>query len=730
MAGHKGPLRVAIEDFLGTFNLRDLLRKWVGEGAEDAEGALVEALSDFWDEIDRTPGMPDWLRRSMPEKFLANKQAGAAVAASAAMGLGMTAASGLMAPLSKLLNYQIDNWVHSARADPATAIATAWRQHYSINRVFEHTRDLGWTDEFVRDIQETLRPRADEMSLITLWLRDQLDEYDLDMELGNRGYEKEGIAQLKKLARLLPGPGDLISMAVREAFDPAIIDKYGYAENFPPEFAEWMQKQGDKDNWAMKYWVAHWRMPGLDQALTSLYRLDDFGMTELDEYLRVADIAPAWRDYIKRTAYRTLTRVDIRRMYGAGVLGVEDVKRKYLDFGYDDEDAEAMTAFTVKFEGASEREASRADILSGLTLGMLSGTEALEWLQEIGYPEELAVYYVTREITKIERKKADKQATYLHNLYIHGELTPSEASSRLAAAGFSAGEIEAKLTEWDIDRQAKAKRPPQGTLDKFFKSDVITEAQYTDGLSKLGYQADYVDWYLAEILQAKAETARREEEKARDEQERIRTRKVKSDYQVAKARLDVDIAEITTAISETQLALRERQLRYSNELRLAREALSEIELRSQAEIDIAASEAEIKQRQSVIAYLREQVEGIQTEVAEIKLRATPAVGELSTEEAKRLVAEKTLAIEHIQDEIATAETDIALLRQDIHERQTKLETDLGIVARLRTTEEIETSWRVDQVEMTRRLTELRTNLAALREQKASLTVEYRVGLVA
>ena len=52
----------------------------------------------------------------------------------------------------------------------------------------------------------------------------------------------------------------------------------------------------------------------------------------------------------------------------------------------------------------------------------------------------------------------------------------------------------------------------------------------------------------------------------------------------------------------------------------------------------------------------------------------------------------------------------------------------GHVERVRSIEEIENGWQADLLEMTLRLSGLRANLSELREQKAQLAVEYRVGL--
>jgi len=99
------------------------------------------------------------------------------------------------------------------------------------------------------------------------------------------------------------------------------------------------------------------------------------------------------------------------------------------------------------------------------------------------------------------------------------------------------------------------------------------------------------------------------------------------------------------------------------------------------------------------------------------------------EAADRMIRERQVVIEQAQDDISSAEVTIAELRSDIGARREKLRQDIGIVERIRSIEDIEASYRTNLATMTTRLSTLRFNLAELREQKAELTVEYRIGLI-
>jgi len=715
-----------------TVTLMETISGWIGWAFELFMHALRPGMLAvfgpflrFYRDLDGTPiEVRALINRALTEE---------GEAASAILGaLGLTAGGAVIGSITASLlapiTYAVNRLIKPARPDPAAAWAMKWREALTPGTYPDNLRDLGWSREYAQAWGWVLQPRPDIATLLMLWRRGNVTLDFLHTELTRRGYSDVDITRLQQATEIIPGPAALVSMAVREAWRDDIAARWGYDADFPPEFAEWMRKQGDVDDWARKYWRAHWTLPGLTTVLEILHREDDFTLDDLDTFLRVSDIPSAWRDYIKRIAYVPLTRVDTRRMYGLGVLSRDEVKRNYLDLGYNDLNAERMTEFTIRYETDEDREATKTDILSFYAVGALTATEAETWLQEIGYPSNLAQYLVARETMKAERKYVDEQVKYIKNMYIHQEIGVARAKTQLGALGLAAGEINQLFDTWDIAREAKVERPSRATLDKLLKRDVILESDYTSGLDAIGYQQKYVVWYLSSVLLEKTEEARKEEEKARDEQEAIRHRKIKSDYQVSKASLDVDIAELQTAIAETQLALQARKSRYEEELRIAEEALTIAQLEEAAAADLATLSEQIDSLHEAILFLEEQVEAFQTEVAEIKLDQVLEVPVYTPEAAARVIRERQVAIERAQDDIASTEVAIAELRSAIGARREKLRRDLAIVARIRSIENIENDYRIDRVDMVERLSVLRFNVADLREQKSILAVEYREGI--
>ena len=417
----------------------DRIRNGIDKLLEEPRIAIHAAVDPIINEILAAPDLPEKYKAPLRTLTSTEPISLALVVLGIAFSVISATVMGIYAPIQRVISQWVDAGVESARADPSSAWSMTWRTPEHAAELMKHMKQGGWNETILQAWMEAVRPRVDPDTLFRHMHRTGASSAEVIAELTKRGYTADDIAKMEALAQIIPGPSDLVSMAVREAWRDDIAAKWGYDADFPAPFAEWMRKQGDVDNWAQKYWRAHWTLPGLTTVLDILYRVPEFDISDLDTYLRISDIPATWRDYVSRTAYRPLTRVDVRRMYGMGVLDRAAVKRSYLDLGYDDANAENMTEFTVRFETEGDREATKSDILSFYKVGALTAVEATDWLKAIGYPADLASYLVSREDMKAEQARQDQQKKHIRNLYIHGEITVTDASSRLAAIGVPAG---------------------------------------------------------------------------------------------------------------------------------------------------------------------------------------------------------------------------------------------------------------------------------------------------
>lgn len=556
------------------------------------------------------------------------------------------------------VQYQIMGELGIARPDPNAAWLMHWRG-LSGDTKDSYLNDLGWTPEMINYFGEISKPRLSPGDMFRHMHLTGGGAADVYNEMSRRGYTAEDTGAASVLSQFIPGPADLVRMAVREAWDDGVAAQWGYDQDRSPEFVAEMQRQGDKEGWAEKYWRAHWELPGVTLGMEMLHRVPEFGIAEFKQLLKISDIPATFRDYISKIAYRTLTRVDVRRMHATGTLSTAEVKRSYLDFGYNERDATRMTDFTVRFNTDKERELTKADILGGFKSGTISRSDTLSWLQQLGYDANTASLLVLREETKMAQTYVNEQVKYVKTLYTNGDITEADARTRLGTLGLDGERITQYIAEWTITRISKTQRPSQSVLDKFFRRDVISQGEYLTGLDNLGFGAEYAGWYLDSVLDDKAEDARKAEEAARKEQDDIRLRDIKSDYQINKAVIDVDIAELQTAIAETQLALRARKLRFDRDVAITERIGTSAEIKEQAATDTKAVEAEIKGLQTASVNKRASIEVLQTEIAAIELASTPQPKDISPGEMAVAIRERIVQISILDEEIEGYQTEIA-----------------------------------------------------------------------
>lgn len=518
------------------------------------EPELVDYLAPLLDEILQVPELPDSFRQFIEQLRHPESFAGAAILGQLGGVAGGTIVGSLVGALLSPATYAINSWLRPARTDPASSYGLFWRGLIDDGTLRDWLSDQGWPDIAITGFEEVLRPRLAIGDMIALAWRGEVDMSSVKAELVRRGYTSPEADDLLKVAERIPGPGDLISMAVREAFHPELVAKYGYMQNFPPEFADWMEKQGFDRHWAEKYWTAHWRLPSIQQAFTMLHR-GFIGMDEIRDLLRTADVAPTWHDPIIEVAYSTYTRVDVRRMHKMGILSDAELVRSYMDLGYDEVRALNMAEFTIMYNTETERDATKADILKGYRLGMFKRDRTIELLVDIGVVAEWAEYFVDMEDIRIEEQRIDEEIKTVKVLFVNGEITESEVHARLGVLGLAGDRVARLLEEWHILRERKITRPTRGDLERFYRQGQIDEGKLAVELGKRGYIPEYIGLYQTDLLIRMMEEARLEEEWAREEADRVRTREVKTTYDVIRAEFDVEIAEFRVSKAEDKLLL-------------------------------------------------------------------------------------------------------------------------------------------------------------------------------
>lgn len=355
--------------------------------------------------------------------------------------------------------------------------------------------------------RETLRGNRDNLPTVfdqTTWMhRGFQTKAEATERLELSGWLRPDAEKIIEASFVLPPPQDLITMAVREVFSPATAELFGQFEDFPQPFAEHAAQQGISEEWAQRYWAAHWRLPSAGQGFEMLHR-GIIQQAQLEQLLKALDVMPFWRGRMIQLSFRPLTRVDVRRMHKLGVLERAAVVRSYLDLGYSPENAERMTVFTEVFNEESEAGESetvkgltRASIVTAFTVGIFSRAESLDQMLDAGFTLDAAESFLEIAEIQVELDRREVTKRLILSQFRAGVISFSEGQDAGARAGFET--VEMSLLELAMLREEESniRQPSRADLDRMLRKQVIGDDTYLRGLQTLGYSAEWAARYRA-----------------------------------------------------------------------------------------------------------------------------------------------------------------------------------------------------------------------------------------
>lgn len=502
----KGALRVAIEDFLHTFNLGDLVRGGVNTWIKAVEVEIANTYASFITALGVNDRLPPIMKiesvRSMVISHPSGFMTGLVIIAGTLIGGFL----GLGAPASNVLRYAADRTLRTARVDPVVSFAMIYRDPSKRKELIEALIDMGYADVYLDLYEQITKPVIQYNQLEILRRRKLIDQSSYDREIKAQGWTDERIKQIQGLADVIPPVNDLISMAVRDAWNEQAVSRFQYDQDLPSEAADWASKLGLSPDWFKRYWRAHWQLPSPQMGYEMLHRLragktsNPFTKEDMQLLLRIADYPTFFRDRLVEISYNPYTRVDIRRMYKLGIIDAQGVKDAYLDSGYDEEHAKNLTEFTIKYE--TESGTSKAEEYQKLTSSLLKSAYVKGAIEEQELRDRLAeVKYDADDIdllvnlANLEKKvdlipddikehQSDTKKLVLA-AYTARQVSRSEAEGMLRDVSLSEKAIEFNLVEADYSYQQGARADTIKLIGSTYISHAIDRSQVSVELGKV-----------------------------------------------------------------------------------------------------------------------------------------------------------------------------------------------------------------------------------------------------
>lgn len=397
------------------------------------------------------------------------------------------------------------------------------RGFISEEEYYEYMHKLGYTKEEANKLKELEERRLGAGDLVELLYRGKITEEQYYQMMKEIGFDKEKADYVKELYKYIPSPADFVRFAVREVFNPQVVEKYGYDEEFPKDIVPYARMRGMDEETLKWYWRAHWELPSPTMAFEMIHRLnpevlntptstgrkmiDKYGKMGLDTsnlettiedvrtLLKIADYPKYWRDRLAALAFQPLTRVDLRRIYELGLINEVELKARLMEVGYSSEDADLMVEFYKAYKLSQEKDFNKSEILKLYKLRAIKREEALQMLQNLGYTTEEADYLLQLEDYKYYQEWVEERVKTLEIRYVRGLIDLQQLYDELNSLGLPAEEVAVYLEEAQRKKLQAEKMPSKEDLINMFKTGVLSVEEFKMYMQRLGYSEFWIDKY-------------------------------------------------------------------------------------------------------------------------------------------------------------------------------------------------------------------------------------------
>ena len=370
------------------------------------------------------------------------------------------------------------------------------------DQINQYLIQAGYHPSMTWMLRDMARYVVNPMDLIRVSWRFDNDDETITKNLRRIGTHPNSIPFVIEASRYYPTVQDLIVMAVREVFTPEIASQYGQFEDFPTEFVTAAKRAGLSEEWAKNYWAAHWSLPSPTQGYEMLHRgiIDE---NQLSQLLRSLDIMPYWRDKLMDISYNVPGRIDVRRMYAAGVYDLNQVYDNYLKLGYEPDAALALTEYTHNYTMESQTGFKPSDVYDAFIKGYIGQSEAKSILASLAINNDTIEAGLQRSLMARDTDLITQKIKLEQSYYVKGLHEQPITYGILVKLGLDDAYIKHLMEKWEVQRQAKVignNAKPAGSkvltsteVLAAWNKELLTESDCNSRLVRMGYSTDDAD---------------------------------------------------------------------------------------------------------------------------------------------------------------------------------------------------------------------------------------------
>ena len=407
-------------------------------------------------------------------------------------------------PVTEMFRQTMNEFVPVAIPDPSTAVTMRLKGQLDDAGYKQIMVRQGFTEDIAGRILNAAETILTPAELINANYRGIIDDGRYSQEMARLGFGPESADHFKEVSRFVAGPTDLVRFAVREVFTPEIVAELGLADEFPSEFVEAVSTWGMDEETAENFWKAHWILPSIGQGFQMLHRRvkkpggGTFDIEDMNRLLRIQDVMPFFRDMITQIAFRPFTRVDVRRMHKMGVLSADEVHSAYMDIGFDDEKATAMTEFTIQFNTEGDRELTKTEVLRALERKVIDEDLAVIILDDIGLSLEAAQVIVATHQAKVAMDLTDELSDIEIDRFIDGLTNEDDLMDSLVLLDLTSGQLEVLMAKARKRRRRAEKMPSKADILRWHIKGIVDRETADTLMDRIGIREEFRVIYLQE----------------------------------------------------------------------------------------------------------------------------------------------------------------------------------------------------------------------------------------
>jgi hypothetical protein len=352
----------------------------------------------------------------------------------------------------------------------------------------------------------------------------------------------------------IPSSSDLVRFSVRHVFEPDLIARLGYNEEFRPILDMWHKFQGlnypiftgpfvrqvaafeasrglepgtfirsyaaqgiEDPTWAQAFWWSHWVLPSATQGYEMLFRLRpdrnrafdppfardlNFGLEDLSLLLRANDYPPFYRAPLAAIAHRIPGIRFLRQLRSTGVFGRADVVDLLRRQGYSEGDAEVLAESVERNNRDAQRRAieqqAKGQIAKYWELGIISSEQYVQLLIDHGLSPEDAQSAARLGEIDLKAKRVQQIVLYLRRQFLSGVVDAEGTRRSLVDVGVTPERAAFYVADWQMEVKARHREISAGRAMKWACQGLISLDELRIRLANLDYDQPDIAGLLAE----------------------------------------------------------------------------------------------------------------------------------------------------------------------------------------------------------------------------------------